>query len=204
MKGFGICRCWGEHQPPLARGETRVPDAFLLWCSVAEPGGRPGASDDPGERAGRGGEHPPENQQEPLRLLRSHHHQTSQMKRHPLPSHPSASPCPAPGEEPARPRAPAHADVPARLARLLASACHTAHAGAFACSAWRPFHDTGLRQAQGLQGCCVRDNTGTVFTPIRRSVPAGADSERPAAGGASPALREGFRTQLLLFPRLFP
>lgn len=46
------------------------PGSLKFFChvffSATEPDGRPGASDDPGERAGRGGEHPPENQQEPL------------------------------------------------------------------------------------------------------------------------------------------
>jgi len=108
------------------------------------------------------------------------------MRRHPLPSQPSASPCPAPGEEPARARAPAHADERARRAHVLARARHAAQAGAFACSVWRPLGGPGPRRARGLRGCCVQDTPGTVLTPDRCWVPRG---RRGAAGcgGASPA-----------------
>lgn len=200
MKWFWICCCLGE-QPPLPElrpGACSSPVVFFF----AEPGGRPGAPDDPGERAGRGGEHPPEDQQEPLRLLRSHHHQTGQMKRRP----PALSPlCLSLGKnQPAL----GHADLQARVAPRLASVRARRNAPErLPAPSGLPL-TTRLRWARGCCLCspagCVQDTTGTVCTPRRRSVLDGGTprsgrlpAERPGGGAA-------FGEQLLPFSRLFP
>lgn len=201
MKWFWICCCSGEHQPPLPElrpGACSSPVVFFF----TEPGGRPGAPDDPGERAGRGGEHPPEDQQEPLRLLRSHHHQTGQMKRRP----PALSPlCLSLGKnQPAL----GHADLQARVAPRLASVRVRRNAPErLPAPSGLPL-TTRLRWARGCCLCspagCVQDTTGTVCTPRRRSVLDGGTprsgrlpAERPGGGAA-------FGEQLLPFSRLFP
>lgn len=200
MKWFWICCCLGE-QPPLPElrpGACSSPVVFFF----AEPGGRPGAPDDPGERAGRGGEHPPEDQQEPLRLLRSHHHQTGQMKRRP----PALSPlCLSLGKnQPAL----GHADLQARLAPRLASVRARRNAPErLAAPSGLPL-TTRLRWARGCcvssPAGCVQDTTGTVCTPRRCSVLDGGSprsgrlpAERPGGGAA-------FGEQLLPFSHLFP